>query len=863
MTPEDWKRAQEIFGEAVARTPEARSAYVREACGGSSGLLHEVESLLASHEAASSNFLESPNMGSIAPTAAPASAGRQSLFAGKRLGSYEILSPLGAGGMGEVYRARDPKLKRDVAIKVLPQSLATDPEALARFEREAVAVAALSHPNILSIFDFGTQDETAYAVMELLEGETLRGKLDAGPISQRQAVDYAQQVARGLSAAHERGIVHRDLKPENLLVSRDGHLKILDFGLAKRVEQVPPGKETSAPTASGHTQPGTVMGTMGYMSPEQVRGQPVDHRSDIFSFGAILYELLSGKRAFKRETAADTMSAIMKEEPAELSDSGRSVSLTLDHIVKHCLEKDRDNRFQTAKDIVFSLSEQFSPGSLSGPRAVAAPAAKERARRLWVAAAVVLGVVALAAAAVRLTRNTPIESLAVLPVASVSVDPNFEYLSDGITDALINSLSQLPNLRVMSRDAVSQYKGPDVSAQAAGRALKVQAVLKGKFVQHAQDLTITAELVDVRDNSHLWGGQFNRKLSDMQAVQEEIAGQISSKLRGQLTDEAKKGQTKHYTEDPEAYQLYLKGRYFWEKRTEEPLKKSIEYFNQAIERDPSYALAYAGLSAAYAVSTGYSVLAPREAIPKSRGAAERALEIDDGLGQAHATLGWSLWSYDWNYAAAEKEFKKAIALDRRDATAPFWYGVLLMTVGRSDEAVAQLERARELAPLQAIIQAFVARAYLLARKYDRCIDEARKTPATFAPGHSRLGEAYAAKGMPVEAAAEYQRAADLLGRNPQGLWYLGMAQALGENKAAARQTIEDMSILATERYVSPVYMAHIDLLLGDRGRALDWLERAYEEHSWDLVFLKETPAWDPLRSDPRFTELLRRLNLAS
>src|SRR5712691_8519812 len=311
------------------------------------------------------------------------------LAAGTRLGPYEILSPLGAGGMGEVYKARDSKLKRDVAIKVLPRSLASDPDTLARFEREAKAVAALSHPNILAIHDFGTHAGTAYAVMELLEGETLRGKLDAGPITQKQAVDYALQVAKGLSAAHERGIVHRDLKPENLFVSKDGHLKILDFGLAKKVEAVAPGKETGAPTGSGHTEPGTVMGTMGYMSPEQVRGLPVDHRSDIFSFGTILYEMLSGRKAFRRDTASDTMAAIMRDEPPELTQSGRNISPALDHIVRHCLEKDRENRFQSAKDVAFALSEASAPTSLSGAQLAAPPSNKNKAL-VAVAAVVVL-----------------------------------------------------------------------------------------------------------------------------------------------------------------------------------------------------------------------------------------------------------------------------------------------------------------------------------------------------------------------------------------------------------------------------------------------------------------------------------------
>ena len=360
------------------------------------------------------------------------------LAAGTRLGSYEIVAPLGAGGMGEVYRARDSKLKREVAVKVLPQSLAADPDALARFEREALAVAALSHPNILAIFDFGTQDGTAYAVTELLEGETLRGKLDTGPIAQRQAIDYALQAAKGLSAAHEKGIVHRDLKPENLFVSKDGHLKILDFGLAKKVEAVTPEEKTSAATGSGHTEPGTVMGTMGYMSPEQVRGLPVDHRSDLFSLGTILYEMLSGKRAFKRDTASDTIAAILKEDPPELTQSGRNISPALDRIVKHCLEKDRSRRFQSAQDIAFALSETSSPTTLTSGVQLAAPPTGKKKVLIAVAAAVVV----LAAVGVFLLRRPRpgggeaggVKRVAVLPFENLGA-PEDDYFADGIADA--------------------------------------------------------------------------------------------------------------------------------------------------------------------------------------------------------------------------------------------------------------------------------------------------------------------------------------------------------------------------------------------------------------------------------------------
>ncbi len=586
------------------------------------------------------------------------------LAAGTRLGPYEILAPLGAGGMGEVYRAKDPRLEREVAIKVLPSSFSQDPDRLRRFEQEAKAAGVLNHPNITAVYDVGSQDGAPYVVSELLEGETLRARLAGGAFTPRKALGHALQIAHGLAAAHEKGIVHRDLKPENIFVTRDGRVKILDFGLAKLTQPEDSTRpQTDLPTVG--SEPGVALGTLGYMSPEQVRGKPADPRSDIFSFGAILYEMLSGKRAFHGDSAADTMSAILKEDPPDLSATNRQIPPGLERIVRHCLEKNPEERFHSAHDLAFDL-EALS--DVSAP--ALAPGARPSARGLRIGAALVAALLVLAAASILLwPRGKAIESLAVLPFSNASADPNAEYLSDGITDALINSLSQLPNLTVMSRDSVSGYKKRDVGAQAAGHELKVQAVLKGKLLQRADGLVITAELVDVRKNSHLWGGQFNRKLSDIQAVQEEIAKQISSKIHGQLSGEEKKRLTKRYTENPEAYQLYLKGQFFWEKRTEEPLKKSIEYFNQAIEKDPGYALAYAGLADAYVVSSSYSFLAPRDAFPKARAAADKALEIEDDLARPHATLGFCLWSYDWNWKAAEDEFKKAISLDPRYAHA--------------------------------------------------------------------------------------------------------------------------------------------------------------------------------------------------
>jgi TolB-like protein/Tfp pilus assembly protein PilF len=790
------------------------------------------------------------------------------LVPGTRLGPYEILAPLGAGGMGEVYRARDKKLDRDVAIKVLPESVAADPDALARFEREAKAVAALSHQNILAIHDFGNQDGIAYAVMELLEGETLLGKLDAGPIPQKQAVDYALQIARGLSAAHEKGVVHRDLKPDNLFVTKDGHLKILDFGLAKRIEAIAPGEETSAPTASGHTQPGTVMGTLAYMSPEQVRGQAVDQRSDIFSFGAILYEMLSGLRAFRADTAAETMAAIMRDEPTEMSESGRNIPPALGHIVRHCLEKDRDNRFQSARDIAFALGEALS-GSAVAPATPAAQPPRSLAFRPLLWAAGVVALVTLAAAVLWLRPGAgAIDSLAVLPFVNAGGDPNAEYLSDGITESLIDSVSQIPGIKVISRASAFHYKGKDVSARTVGRELGVRAVLTGRIVHRGDALSIGAELVDARDDTRLWGEQYNRRLSDILAVQEEIARDISGKLRQRLTGEEKKQLTKRYTENAEAYASYLKGRYHWNKRTGEDIQKGIGYFQQAIEKDPTYALAYAGLADSYVILNQWAGLPSRETFPKAKAAASKALEIDDMLAQAHATLAFVHESVDWDFSSAEKEFRRAIELDPKYPTAHHWYSLYLSWLGRHEQAIAEAERANDLDPLSPIISNLRAAVFYNSRQYDRAIEAARTTlelDKGFSPALFSLGWALEQKKMYPEAIAALEKAARLSGRSIQAIAGLGHAYAVSGRREEAMRLIEELKGWSERGYDPLVNIALVHAGLGQNDEAMQWLEKAYQARSAWLIqlALKVDSRWDSLRSDARFQDLLRRIGFPS
>ncbi|MEX0878719.1 MAG: protein kinase [Thermoanaerobaculia bacterium] len=789
------------------------------------------------------------------------------LAAGSKLGPYEILSAIGAGGMGEVYRAKDPRLGREVAIKVLPASFSQDADRLRRFEQEAKAAGVLNHPNITAVYDIGSHDGAPYVVQELLEGETLRSALAGGKLSPRKTVDYALQIAHGLAAAHEKGIVHRDLKPENLFVTKDGRLKILDFGLAKLTETEGPGSPgTSLPTETRGTEPGVVLGTLGYMSPEQVRGKPADARSDIFSFGAILYEMLSGKRAFHGDSAADTMSAILKEDPPDLSFTNQNISPGLERIVRHCLEKNPEQRFHSAHDLAFDLDTLSSAtGAAQVDRGV--PAGRSsRARRALLVAAGLAVVLALAAAILwSRSRSTSIDSIAVLPFVNASRDPNAEYLSDGITESIINSLSHLSNLRVAARSTVFRYKGRDQDPQKAGRDLNVRAVVSGKVTQRGDTLVIQADLVDVANGSQIWGDHYDRKLSDIQTVQEEIAREISEKLRLRLTGEEKEQLRKRYTSNAEAYQLYLKGRHAWEKRTESGLQQSVELFQQSIEKDPGFALAYAGLADSYVVMNSYSLMPPADSFPRAKAAARKALEIDDDLAQAHATLCLALSNYDHDWPAAESECKRAIALDPKYATAHFWYTLMLGALGRSDEALVEIRRARELDPFSAIIQANYVRLLIFARQYDRAIEEGRKAVEenpNFGVAHNFLALALTAKGATREAIAESQTTAKLLEGTPLGLLALGRAQALDGRRSEALQTIEEMKALATRRYVAPSFVAMVLTRLGDKDQALDWWAKACENRDTDVVFLKVDPLNDALRRDPRFADLVRKVGLA-
>ena len=851
-TNDGWSEIERLYHAALEHEPSERLAFLNQTCADRQ-IRREVESLLE-HAAEGDQLLE----GEPQP-------GQHVLSAGARLGPYEIISSLGAGGMGEVYRARDARLGRDVAIKVLPDHMAKDPKAIARFEREARAVAALSHPNILAIFDVGSQQGFSYLVTELLEGETLRAHLRGSSIGWRKATQISSAIAEGLSAAHSKGIIHRDLKPENIFVTTGGHVKILDFGLARRQHIASPQDETATVTDVG-TEPGTVMGTVGYMSPEQVRGYVADAPSDIFSLGCVLYEMIAGRRPFARETPVQTLAAILEHNPPSLTESGSEIPQQLDRIVANCLEKLPSERIQSAQDLSVALRDVLSGSGTSRPSSAPTAVRSSHSKNAIQVTGVLL-VVLIAATLYWFNRpGKPTDSIAILPFVNAGGNPDMEYLSDGITDGLINTLSQVPNLAVMSRNSVFRYKGRQTDAQAAGQRLKVQAVLTGRVVQRGDNLVINAELMDVRTSRHLWGEQYNRKLADIIALQEEISMEISSKLRYKLTGEEKQRLTKRYTSNSEAYQLYLQGRYHWFKRTPEGFNKGIEYFKKSIQADPNFAPAYAGLADTYnnLANYNFALLPPKEAWAQAKAAASKALQIDDTLAAAHTTMAMGALYYDWDWPAAEKEFKRSLELDASSSFTYHWYSHFLMTMGRTEEAFSAGRRALELDPLDLPISSHQGWYYLWTREYKRAVEPLKKTielAPNFSVAQWYLGLAYEQNGAFQDAISQFENCVRLTGGNPSMIALLGHAYAIANRKSEAQAILRQLSALSKQRYVPAYAVAAIYAALGEKEEALSALERAYAERDTWMDYLGLDPRLDPLRPDPRFDDLLGRMKL--
>ena len=738
--------------------------------------------------------------------------------------------------MGEVYRGQDGRLGREVAIKVLPQRFSGQRDALSRFEREARAVAALSHPGILTLFDVGREGDVAYAVTELLEGETLRARLSGTPLPWQAAVQIAATVAEALSAAHARGVIHRDLKPENIFLTADGRVKVLDFGLARVKIEARSSFEGSVAETVGieeagglRTEAGSVLGTVGYMSPEQLRGEPADAPSDIFALGCTLYEMLAGRRPFAGSTAAEVVASALKDAPPDLASRGLPHELV--RAVEHALEKRPERRFQSARDLAFALRSLLEDATV--------PRTSSDARRKTV------------------------ESIAVLPLANASRDPEAEYLSDGVTDTLVGLLSRLPDLRVIARSVTARYKADDVDPIAAGRALGVGTVLAGRILARGDRLVVNVELIEVADGSRLWGERLSHRLADILDVEEAIARQIAERLKLKLSGKEDLQLARRGTGSGEAYREYLKGRFQWAKRTDEGCRRAIEHYDRAIEIDPTYALAYGGIADAHNIQGFMCYGAPRDVFSRARAAARRALELDPGLVEAKASLGYVTHYLDWDFAKAEAEYRTAIAERGDYATAHLYLSNVLTLSGRFAEAAEAQRRALEIEPLALILNAAVAWTLYFSGRFEEAAAQFRRTldmDPGFVPALLYLGANCAESPGAPDAVAVLRRAVDASGGATICRAFLAHAYAAAGDRDAATRLLGELAG-TNDRYVPSYDLAAVHAALGEREDAFRRLERAFEERSHRLTFLRVDPRFRLLTSDERFESLARRVGI--
>ena len=868
MDSKNWQQIEKLYHGALELPPSERSAYLDLACRGDQDLRLEVESLISSHVSAGA-FMEE----SVAEEATRLISDEQiSSIIGQQVGNYSILSLIDTGGMGEVYLAEDTRLGRQVAVKLLPSCFGVDGERVLRFQQEARAASALNHPNILTIHEVGEANGRQFLATEFIDGITLRQRMDKGPLTLGEALEIGTQIASALTAAHKAHIVHRDIKPENIMIRPDGYVKVLDFGLAKLTEQ--PAHRVDSPTLVS-TDPGVVMGTARYMSPEQARGLDADSRTDIWSLGVVLYEMIAEHMPFEGETGTDVIVSIVERKPHPLARYSPDIPVEMEWIVGKALRKDREERYQTAKDLWNDLRRFKQHLDIANElEALGGPSSAKRARASG--AGQQLGgqsprPLKKATAAARSSSSGPrrsrsaISSLAVLPFANVSADPNAEYLSDGITETIINNLSRLPKLKIMARATVFKYKGQEINPQLVGNELNVRAVMTGRVLQIGEELLITTELVDVRDGSRLWGEQYKRKLEDIFEVQEEIATRISEKLEVRLSGEDKKRLIKRHTENPEAYQAYLKGRYYWNKRTPQGFLKGIEYFERATSIDPYYSVAYSGLADCYTLLNYAGVLRPKDAMPKAQAAAHKALQIDQSLAEAHNSVAAVKFWYEWDFAGAEKEFKRAIQLDPNYAPAHHWYCWFLLAMERFDEAIQEGERALDIDPLALPINMAVGKAYFYSRRYDESILQSQKTlemDPGFMPALFYLARASHQNGRQEEAIEIARKLVDASGGVLSLTAFLGYMYT-GSKPDESRRILETLLPLIKndQRYISAYPVALIYAGLGEADQALLWLENARDERALLLVYLNVDPAFDSLRSHPRFIELRNLLAL--
>ncbi len=894
MNGEKWQQVKQIFQSALEHAPDQREVFLADACADDAGLRREVEILLVSFENADDDsFMQQAAIGEVAEMMVGA---ENKLEIGQWLDRYKIISLIGKGGMGEVYLAKDKKLDRQVAVKILNEEFSRHESNLERFIREAKSASALNHPNILVVHEVGESEDAHYIVSEFIKGKTLREMLKESPPSLAEVLDIAIQTANALSAAHEAHLVHRDIKPENIMIRPDGFVKVLDFGLAKLVEQKnkPILGLEDLTLKQNQTAKGVILGTINYMSPEQARGKDIDTRTDIWSLGVVLYEMLTGKPPFAGETMSDTISAILSKNPVPLAASVPNIPKELERIIGKTLRKNRDERYHHIKELLIDLKDfkkelEFNEilerstapstnGEASANNSAIAKAAqiaqtassaeyifgeiKQRKRGvLSVLAILLLSAVGLGywffshrTASINVRQ---IESIAVLPFINESGNADTEYLSDGMTETLISSLAQLPNLNVKARSSVFHYKGKGTDANTVGKELNVQAILNGRVVQRGQELILYLELVDTQTGNRIWGDQYNRKLSDLVSLQSEIARDVSNKLRVKLSGADEQKLAKNYTANPEAYQLYLRGNFHVDKRTEKEIRKGIEYLEQAIVTDPNYALAYAGLASAYVALPNYSKVQWSEVMPKVKDATLKALSLDNNLAEAHTMLGL-IMTTDGDDAGAEREYQRAMELNPNSAMAYHFSSNLFRLQGKLEEAVAQQRRAVEIEPLSPIINREYASKLFFARRYDEAIAQFKKTielDAGFPSAHYGLALVYWMKGNYAEAVEEHAKHQELNGE-PQKAALLRESFAKGGWQEFLRTiTDESRQFDLSWDNLTTYYAA-----LGEKDKAFELLNKRFENRKIRPGALVD-PRLDPLRDDPRFDELVKRVGI--
>ncbi len=788
----------------------------------------------------------------------------ESELSGNRIAHYRLESKLGQGGMGAVYRAFDDHLQRPVALKVLPEKMANDQALRRRLEHEARAASAISHGNVAHIYEVGESDGVCFIAMELVEGKTLAAVMAERRMATREIVDVAVQVVDALDVAHSKGIVHRDLKPSNIMINIRGDAKVLDFGLARTLAQNP----ESVSLAPTQTVPGMIMGTVQYMSPEQAMARPVDSRSDLFSFGIVLYEMAAGRIPFQGASFIEVLMQVV-QRPPEAIDSP-DIPGELQRIIGKCLEKDPEQRYQATGDLLADLrnlrrleESQYITAPVAAPKFAWHRARSSR----WhsVAGGLSVAVILLLAAGAGwwyMHRGPVYDKVAVLPIVNATGDPELEYVADGLTESLINRISRLRGLTVVSSSSVFRLKSKMPEPQTAAQQLRVKALLTGSLSERNGIVRVSVELSDVRSNNHVWGEQYTRQTSDAYRIQEDIARDIADRLTSNLSREERQAVSKRETDSGEANRLFLKGRYHWNKRTVESLKTAIDFFQQAIDKDPTYARAYAGMADSYMLLS--NAMPPGEAFGKAKAAAARALEIDKNLSEPHATLGYIALHYDWNWQSAETNLKQAIELSPNYPTAHSVYARYLSIMGRYPQSVEEMRRAQQLDPLAPGISTGVGLCYYLARHYDEAIDQYRKTlemEPRFPLAMLDLGDAYAQKRQFPEAIAAFAQALAITPNDAGGMAQMAHANALAGRRTEALAALDRLKQIASARYVSPYFFALVHSGLGNTEEAMSALERGFGERTAPLVLLKAEPAFDPIRSNPRFRQLLVRMGL--